>query len=68
MYVEYHDASGVVYLSVWVCGGVVEKPEGVCVCFLRAFSLLSGDGTNVSEHDWVNRDGIVEERSHDMLH
>ena len=37
VYVEYHDASGVVYLGVWVCDGVVEKPEGVCVCFIRAF-------------------------------
>ena len=37
VYVEYHVASGVAYLGFWVCGGVVEKPEGVCLCFLRAF-------------------------------
>ena len=37
VYVEDHVASGVAYLGVWVCDGVVEKPEGVCVCFLRTF-------------------------------
>ena len=36
VYVEFHVSSGVAYLGVWVCGGVVEKPEGVCICFLRA--------------------------------
>ena len=29
MYVYYHVDSGVAYLGVRVCGGVVEKPEGV---------------------------------------
>ena len=37
MYVEYHVNSGVAYLGVWVCGGIVDKLEGVCVCFLRVF-------------------------------
>ena len=37
MYVEYNVARGGAYLGVQVCGGVVEKPEGVCVCFLHAF-------------------------------
>ena len=37
MYVDYHVASGVTYIGVQVCGGLVEKIEGVCVCFLRAF-------------------------------
>ena len=30
VYEEYTVASGVAYLCVWVSGGVVEKPEGVC--------------------------------------
>ena len=68
MYVEDHVASGVAYLGVWVCDGVVEKPEGVCVCFIRAFLLLNGNGTERGEHDWVNHDGIVEERPHNLLH
>ena len=37
VYVEDHIASRVTYIGVWVCGGVVENPEGVCVYFLRAF-------------------------------
>ena len=37
VYVEYHVTSGEVYLGIRVCGGVVEKPEGVCVCFLSSF-------------------------------
>ena len=37
VYVDYHVASGVAYLGVQVCDGVVEKPEGVCVYFLCAF-------------------------------
>ena len=37
MYVEYHVAGGVAYLGVWVRGGVVENPEGVCVRFICAF-------------------------------
>ena len=37
VYVEYHVAGGVAYLGVWVRDGVIEKPEGVCVRFLRAF-------------------------------
>ena len=68
VYVEYHVASDVSYLGVRVCGGVVGKPEGVCVCFLRAFLLLRGDGTKGGEHGRVDRDGIVEERPHKLLH
>ena len=37
LYVEHHVADGVAYLGVWVRGGVVEQPEGICVRFLRAF-------------------------------
>ena len=37
VYVEYHFAVGVSYFGVRVRGGVVEKPDGVCVHFLRAF-------------------------------
>ena len=37
VFVEYHVASSVAYLGVQVCGGIVENPESVCVCFLRAF-------------------------------
>ena len=37
MYVEYHVASGVAYIGVWVCGNLVENPEGIYLCFLRAF-------------------------------
>ena len=37
MYVEYHVAGGVAYLGVWVRGSIVEKPQGVCIRFLRAF-------------------------------
>ena len=56
MYVEYQVTSGVAYLGVRMCGGVVEKPEVVCICFLRAFLLLCGDGTKGGEHGWVDRD------------
>ena len=59
MYVEYHVASGVAYLGIRVCGGVVEKPKGVCVCFLRTFLLLRGNGPEVGEHGWVDRNGII---------
>ena len=38
VYVEYHVAGSVAYLRVQVRGGVVEKPEGVCVRFLRALT------------------------------
>ena len=37
VYVEDHIACRVTYLRVRVCGGVVENPEGISVCFLRAF-------------------------------
>ena len=37
MYVEDHIACRVLYLGVRMCGGVVEQPEGVGVCFLGAF-------------------------------
>ena len=37
VYVENHIACLVKYLDVWVCGGLVEKPDGVGVCFIRAF-------------------------------
>ena len=37
MYVEYHVSSGVAYLGVWVCGAVVEKPEGICILYIRQF-------------------------------
>ena len=37
VYVEDHVAGGVLYCGNGVRGGVVEKPEGVCVCFLCAF-------------------------------
>ena len=37
VYVEDHIACRVTYLGVWVCGCVVEQPEGVGVCFLCAF-------------------------------
>ena len=36
VYVDYHVAGGVTYLGVRMRGEVVEKSEGVCVCFLRA--------------------------------
>ena len=68
MYVEYHVASGVLYLVVQVCGGVVDNQEGVCVCFLCAFCLLRGDGTKGGEYGWVDHNGIIEERSQDLLH
>ena len=35
--VEDHIACRVTYLGVRVCGGVVQQPKGVGVCFLRAF-------------------------------
>ena len=37
MYVEDHITFRVTYLGVWVCGSIVEQPEGVGICFLRAF-------------------------------
>ena len=40
-YVEYHVASGVAYIDVQVCGGVVEKPEGFCVCFSVPFDCCA---------------------------
>ena len=54
MYVEDHIACRVTYLGVRVCGGVVDQPEGVGVCFLCAFLLLRGDGTESGEHSWVH--------------
>ena len=30
--------------------------------------MLHGDGTKGGEHGWVDRDGIVEELPHDLLH
>ena len=68
MYVEYHIAGGVAYLGVWVRGGVVEYPEGVGVRFLCAFCLLRVDVTKGGEHGWVDHNGIVEERPHNVLH
>ena len=67
-YVEDHVASDVFYCGVGVRGGVVDYPEGVGVRFLCAFCLLHGDGTKGGEHGWANRDGIIEERPHDLLH
>ena len=37
MYVEDHVASGVAYRGVWVCGGIVDKPQGVRVFFYVPF-------------------------------
>ena len=68
MYVEYHVAGGVAYVGFRVRGGVVEKLEGVCVRFLRAFWLLRGDGTKGSEHGGFDCNGIVEELPHNVLH
>ena len=41
VYVEDHVNSGVTYLGVRVCGGVVEHPEGVCVCFSVPFDCCA---------------------------
>ena len=54
LYVEDHISCRVTYLGVWVCDGVVEQPEGVGVCFLRAFLFLRGDETESGEHSWAH--------------
>ena len=56
MYVEYHVASGVEYLGVWMCGGVVEKPMSIAFdCFCLMVSLTKPSAVEFST--WIGMAG-----------
>jgi hypothetical protein len=64
---EDHGAGGIADSGIRVGAGIVEELGDMCECLSSCVCLSSCWGTQGDKHGAVNRTGIVQERSDDLL-